>query len=1370
VERGLDVSTPEEPLPRWVPLRAGIRNIWEYDEQVFMFAGGRMILRGPNGSGKSNALALIFPFLFDGTMSAAAMDPFAGGRSMRSLLLGVLRDDDRSGFRHDQRLGYVWLEFSRTGPEVEEYLTIGCGARATSSGDTRSWFFTTDRRVGIDLDLAPEGTPLTRGRLIEELGAGAVLERAEDHRSVVARDLLGVDADQLAKLNQLIRALRRPQLAGKLDLEGLSDVLSNGLPAVAPATLDDIAASLDDLERVQRELASVRDALATLHTFLPTYRAYLDGEARLRADVVISNDRSLAAERRAVADHRKEHERLRTKGEELRGLRSEARTAADQASAERDAIKDSGRYKDAQELDREEQHATALAAEAGRARKRNTDAAARAKSLDGRASAAEDRARETASDADQQLSAAADRADRVGAAWTIPTEEQRDPIRLEAAVNVASHERRDAISSVRKSRRALDDAMRDHRRAEEQRGLRAEAVDRATEEVALAEAECGRQHASLTTAVAAWLASAPGVDDERRSKLAGMVALVADREAVDLGERYRLTTVGHRDELRDQARSLGEQSDRLGDERAVVETERALVAAEEDTGPVPPAWRTADRAARPGAPLWACCDFAVSGSMPPSARAGLEAALDAAGLLDAWVSPSGTSGGDGDALSWDAWLQGGEQVDVGHEDAPRLGSLLEPVVPVGSGLDTETISAVLSTISVGRLGIAVDDEGRFALGPLVGRAGKETAEFIGATARADRRVRRLAELDVELARLDGELALLEDRRSEVAGAFAAWEAAADSAPDTVPLAAAAVTLWSRELDARRAVELAGEAAIAEQQAAAVVAERVASLDADGIRLRVPTSATGLDEMERGVRAFEAAGRDAVAARRVALEADSTAIERRSDAYEASSAASVAAEEEERAERDASGLRRRVDTLRERLGTDARDVFDDLAALELAMVGHDQRIREFEAEIEANVGEVGKVDGLIEAGGARIAEADARVLISIQRLPVLRGRDLLALLGQPADDLPLEPIDFARWMADRLGGRPADDARERDKKAFDKSQKQLLDDLHQGYAPSLVHDDDLVLVEVTSDDHSVFGLAVLVERLEQQVAAMEQHLTDGDRDVFERHLLNRVSHELRRLLGEADEFVRGVNEALGATATASGLRVELAWAPRTDEADVRKALDLLRRDTDQMGDDDRAALRRFFDHSIRRQRAEDPDAGYRANLEQVVDYRQWHRFQPFLIGPDGRARLTREKFRGLSGGEQAVALHLPLFAAAAAHYNRAAPTAPRLVALDEAFAGIDEAMRGELLGLTVAFDLDVFLTGHELWGAYAEVPQIAVHDLLRRPPAEGVSVFSLRWDGAELAPGDPDPSTLSVAAVDGLFASEASAEEPGVSRG
>ena len=90
------VPLPAGRVDRWKPVGAGIRNIWEYDDQVFEFADGRLVLRGPNGTGKSNALALFLPFLLDGVMAASRMDSLGGGRSMKTLLL-CLADDERSG-------------------------------------------------------------------------------------------------------------------------------------------------------------------------------------------------------------------------------------------------------------------------------------------------------------------------------------------------------------------------------------------------------------------------------------------------------------------------------------------------------------------------------------------------------------------------------------------------------------------------------------------------------------------------------------------------------------------------------------------------------------------------------------------------------------------------------------------------------------------------------------------------------------------------------------------------------------------------------------------------------------------------------------------------------------------------------------------------------------------------------------------------------------------------------------------------------------------------------------------------------------------------------------------------------------------------
>ncbi len=92
-----------EPRARWRVCRAGLINVFEYGEQVFEFGGGRLLLRGPNGSGKSKALELLFPFLFEGDMAAAKLDPF--GKRARKMKWNLLMDG-----KHVRRTGYAWLE------------------------------------------------------------------------------------------------------------------------------------------------------------------------------------------------------------------------------------------------------------------------------------------------------------------------------------------------------------------------------------------------------------------------------------------------------------------------------------------------------------------------------------------------------------------------------------------------------------------------------------------------------------------------------------------------------------------------------------------------------------------------------------------------------------------------------------------------------------------------------------------------------------------------------------------------------------------------------------------------------------------------------------------------------------------------------------------------------------------------------------------------------------------------------------------------------------------------------------------------------------------------------------------------------------
>ncbi len=104
---------------------------------------------------------------------------------------------------------------------------------------------------------------------------------------------------------------------------------------------------------------------------------------------------------------------------------------------------------------------------------------------------------------------------------------------------------------------------------------------------------------------------------------------------------------------------------------------------------------------------------------------------------------------------------------------------------------------------------------------------------------------------------------------------------------------------------------------------------------------------------------------------------------------------------------------------------------------------------------------------------------------------------------------------------------------------------------------------------------------------------------------------------------------------------------------------------------------------------------------------------------------------------MSGGEKSAAIHLPLFAAANALYSSAKDHCPRLIALDEAFVGIDERYKPDLFGLAVKFDLDLFMTGHDLWVTTATVPMIAHYDLYHDKVTRTTQRPLLLWDGQQL---------------------------------
>ena len=698
----------------------------------------------------------------------------------------------------------------------------------------------------------------------------------------------------------------------------------------------------------------------------------------------------------------------------------------------------------------------------------------------------------------------------------------------------------------------------------------------------------------------------------------------------------------------------------------------------------------------------------------------------------------------------DAWLVAGPATG-----GPSLHDVLIADPAPGSGLDFEVVTAVLRSIPLSDTGIGILPDGRFSLGPLSGRYAKGTAEFIGSTARETRRKHRLAALEAMVAGVDSVLVALDEERRSVEGRLAELDTAEASLPSSDAVVAA-------RADRDRAATVASERkVIAERDRSAAVERRTEAAQAaevvrtEAARLGLPTDADGLEGATAAVRGYEelVGGllRLVDRAAHLVRQADEVtgrmhrcqeALDRRQHEYRA-------------AEERADGLAARVTEMRRQLGPDAEAPLRRRQELEDELV---TRKGEVETMTEATIARsegVGSARSLAVSANDAVERADRSVEVQRSSAAVLtraevwdavsegdgddrRGGDA-AVDGEGAATAPSgDLVELCRFVVQSTANVEAGPESVRAAtNRLDIAYRVLMDGLQNGFEPAQIHDDGVGIVQVTSETGTISVLQ-LARELAAQVAQHEELLDERDQEIFERHLLTRVSEALRDLLNNADELVEDINACLRDTPTASGLRVRLRWQLDQTSTAQQDAMELLRKTPELLGPDERERLRRFFAGAIAEERAANPGAGYEAVLSRVFDYRAWHSFVPFLVLPTGGSRqLTRSVFRSLSGGEQSVSLHLPLFAAAAAHYNAAGDGAPRLIALDEAFAGIDEGMRADLMGLLVRFDLDVIMTGHELWGAYEQVPGVMIYDLLRRPPAEGVSSLPMRWDGGAL---------------------------------
>jgi SbcC/RAD50-like, Walker B motif len=828
--------------------------------------------------------------------------------------------------------------------------------------------------------------------------------------------------------------------------------------------------------------------------------------------------------------------------------------------------------------------------------------------------------------------------------------------------------------------------------------------------------------------------------------------------------------------------------------------ERDAIAAERDDAPPPSDARPASREGRPGAPLWQLVRFTqdLSADRGAAIEGGLYGAglLTAWIHPDAALTRDALAQSEADGYLIPAEPARGRSLAdilVPEEQeavpAPVIISVLRSIALV------DDLAGAAGTGPV-----AVSGKAQFSYGSHVGARPKATPEFIGATNRARRRRARLAACDdlIATARArEQELATLLAAAMSLHDDFAR---AREELPDTRPIAQAAeassrhAALLTRARDDVRAASKALDGAIAELDAKTRLLRQAAA------ERRMPVDREQVDAIARAAADFEDAAK-ALAAERASLAraaedlTDATeAIARQRSEYAEAEAAF------EEAERLQAAIEEELRALEEALASDVQRVLEQIKEAERAMAAAqrahgqlDQRVRaEHDKATDAAASLRSARQSLCEAlavvheqaaGFGEFARPDLRTLIGVtgmvlphwpdpaqwpdpdrasEELGGTLERDAQAAQaagqdgdepGTPAGGLSLDagvaavravlpagvPEILDAYAAATKGGRQvtegtlknAADRMSTGLKDFEQALEACEGDYRVDWEPGVV-----VVVSVI-DDEGRKPLAAFADRIGERAQDQGVLLEDRERKVLEDELLAGLAHQIHSRVLAARDLTRDMDADTRSKPMSSGITIGIRWAQSDKITDrQRQASALLERDSP--GPERLAELRGLLREMIREYRGAHPRATYREALASVLDYRSWHSFE-LLQKSAGEAevRLTRARHSVMSGGEKSASIHLPLFAAANALYSSASPHCPRMIALDEAFVGIDERYKPDLFGLAVKFDLDLFMTGHDLWVTCDTVPMIAHYDMYHDKTTRTVSSLLVLWDGTAL---------------------------------
>lgn len=1299
--------------------------------------------------------------------------------------------EDRTGyiiweFRHAETGRYatigVGLRAKRSDgndPPLEAWGFVADGRRIEPDDLVMT---TTDGRKGE--------IPLTRQELQRLVGAPHVFRKNHDYQEAVNNLLFGFDnVDEYLTYTDTLFALRMPKLDRGVSPESLSKSLQQALPSLSQELVNRLSLLIQRIDSAMEALTNTARHVQLVGKIDDAQGDYANQMAQQAGVAVLERGRALTAAKQkhdatvaAIILAKKKYDEVSARFDTASRELVEKESAYDVKRAS-DAYKSVEHLEAAQrELSGAEKHQQNAQRELEAAEARVDAIVAQQEALareyHGDVGEIEARAEgivEAAKDA--RWPAVEQHVRKARAALTritvddIPPEDAHPAILLDTPVLAAdADDRQRRCLAVEHAIEARAQAHAKFQEAQHLLGLAQARMATADETVRAKTDALDEARAAASDALAAWASEAPHTVVDATihagitavSEYAGGIPhavfapFLTEARAADQTQQEREREIGR------QIVSAEHDVERLTDE----------LQAWKDKAWATPAARLGQDSAREriaaagiaAVPLYAACDFAPGVDLAEQVR--IEAALEEAGLLDALVVATSDRnkvdalmGHQGEKPAGDRWLT------PRGENAPATGKTLADVlVPATNTMAATDVLSVLRAIALpagaggaggDRAAASVAANGRWTHGLLHGLVAPRSIEepaYIGESNRKRRRDQQIERLKRKIRETEDQVAALQQMEREVQKIREAIRVALNDLQElpallTLQDAAAArataqreldaasqqVTIADREVTAKREVARAADSEYETAIGAFDALHGLSRGDVQDIRNRTRATMSELRDLEQAINRLDRLRTRAEALRTSARQERELVVERREGLQAAIGAR--------------HGVDARIQAIEEVLaGTDARALREEVEGLKRAIT----ELRDETGELREERGKAStRVEGLEKQASEQAtaivrADGDARTAVqefelrlgAYREAGLIRAMDKFQDPEQGPEAAARDLLRNRRSDEDALGSRVEDRLTRiisRLHTVFNAYKADLAE-----HRPEISGDNQASFV--SQGDGQRVAPDVFLERLRAIEAAQRATVSDAENALYVDFFLSDVLSAVRRQVLEAKAFTAKVNDILKSMQFSNGAAFSFTWEPKAEHGqggvNYSKLVEFVLLDPEAMSEEKRSTMLAEFRTRVDSVRTLAEGAGegvYAERLAQEFDYRTWYQFRFFFRKPEGVVvELKQRGIEELSGGERTLAQILPLLAAVHARSLAARADAPKVIAMDEAFAGVDYQNTNEILRAMVELEFAWLMTSDKLWGDSRVVPACATYQL----KAENGMMLPMLflWDG------------------------------------